>query len=205
MKSKYKLLMTAAALSILSIGTAGAETAVTTTESTTTQTIIKPVPTNTVTSTTQTVVTPVDLPNMEKTNFSAFDLNKDGILDMVEVGTKLFYIFDTDGNEVIDNIEFENKKVMTIIPMEKETFKFVDYNGDGAADDTSYTHEAFFKTSGLMRFDQNMDGLSPHDFVEQTFLVLDDNNSKAIELDEWKEAYIKYARPPVAEQERYGQ
>lgn len=205
MKITHKLLMTAGMLSIISMGAAHAQTSVITTESATTQTIIKPVPANTVTSTTQTVVTPVDLPNMEKTNFAAFDLNKDGILDMAEVGTKLFYIFDTDGNEVIDNIEFKNKKVMTIIPMEKETFKFVDYNSDGAADDTAYTHESFFKTSGLMRFDQNMDGLSPHDFVEQTFLVLDDNNSKAIELDEWKEAYIDYARPAVAEQERYGQ
>lgn len=205
MKFTRKFLMTAGVIALATASVAHAETTVTTTESTTSKTVIAPVVAPTVTSTTQTVVKPVDLPNMEKTNFSAFDLNKDGILDMAEVGTKLFYIFDTDGNEVIDNIEFENKKVMTIIPMEKETFKFVDYNGDGAADDTSYTHESFFKTSGLMRFDHNMDGLSPHEFVNEYFIALDDNNSKAIELDEWKEAYIKYARPPVAEQERYGQ
>lgn len=203
MKLTSKLLMTAAALTIISGSVAHAQDAVTTETTKTTTTTVIPAPT--VTSTTQTVVKPIDLPNMEKTNFSAFDINQDGILSMEEVGTKLFYIFDNDGNEVIDNIEYENKKVMTIIPMEKETFKFVDYNGDGAADDAHYDHATFYKTSGLMRFDKNMDGLSPHEFVDHSFIELDDNNSKAIELDEWKEAYIKYARPAVAEQERYGQ
>src|SRR5690606_33257010 len=74
------------------------------------------------TITTKTIVSQQDIPNVQKTNFSAFDLNGDNILSMSEVGQKLFYVFDTDGNEVLDNIEFNNKKIMTIIPMEKMTY-----------------------------------------------------------------------------------
>lgn len=155
------------------------------------------------TVTTKTVVTQQDLPNVEQTNFAAFDLNGDNVLSMAEVGEKLFYIFDTDGNEVIDNIEFTNRKVMTIIPMEKQTFTFLDYDSDGNVDKSKYTHDTFIQQSRLIRFDKDMDGLSPADFIEMSFLELDDNNSKAIELDEWKEEYLVKVIPPVAEQERY--
>jgi hypothetical protein len=58
-----------------------------------------------------TVVKPVDQPHLNKVDFSAFDLNHDGILSMPEVGEKLFYIFDLDGNEVIDNIEFTKESL----------------------------------------------------------------------------------------------
>ena len=155
------------------------------------------------TVTTKTVVHQKDLPNVKKTNFSAFDLNLDGTLSMKEVGTKLFYIFDTDGNEVIDNIEFDHKQVMTIIPMEKDTYTYIDWDNDGDTDQATFTYETFFKESGLMRFDDNMDGLSAADFIEYSFLELDDDNSKVIELNEWKEAYEQSSSPPNAEQERY--
>ncbi|MCF8495705.1 MAG: hypothetical protein K9G62_03455 [Alphaproteobacteria bacterium] len=155
------------------------------------------------TVTTNTVVTQKDVPNVIKTDFMAFDLNKDNILSMTEVGQKLFYIFDTDGNEVIDNIEFDNKKVMTIIPMEKSTFTFIDRDDDGQAEHGAFSYETFIEKSGLMRFDKNMDGLSPSDFIGRSFLELDTNHSKAIELPEWKKVYIESVLPPVAEQERY--
>ena len=155
------------------------------------------------TVTTTTVVSQKDVPNMIKTDFSTFDLNGDNILSMREVGAKLFYIFDTDGNEVIDNIEYEHKQVMTIIPMEKQTFTFVDFNSDGKAEATAYDYEGFIKESRLMRFDKNMDGLSAHEFVDYTFLEMDDNNDKAVTLDEWKEAYIASLAPKNAEPERY--
>lgn len=160
---------------------------------------------NAETVTTKTVVSQKEMSNVKEINFSAFDVNNDGILSMAEVGEKLFYLFDTDGNEVIDNIEYNNKNVMTIIPMEKQTFTFVDYNNDGIADDKTYTYETFIQQSRLMRFDKNMDGLSPEEFIGDSFLKLDDDKSKAIELEEWKEGYLVSVRPPVAEQERYSQ
>lgn len=157
------------------------------------------------TVTTETMVQQKDLPNVKKTNFSAFDLNEDGILSMQEVGTKLFYIFDTDGNEVIDNIEFDKKQVMTVIPMEKNTYTYVDFDADGEAEEATYTHETFFEVSGLMRFDDNMDGLSASEFIAHSFLELDDDKSAVIELEEWQEAYEESVRPATAEQERYQQ
>lgn len=45
---------------------------------------------------------------------------------MEEVGEKLFMVFDLDGNHLIDNIEWDKKSMMTIMPMEKETYKFYD-------------------------------------------------------------------------------
>ncbi len=156
------------------------------------------------TITTKTVVHQQPLPeNAQKINFSAFDLNQDGILSMQEVGEKLFYVFDTDGNEVIDNIEFDHKQVMTIIPMEKDTYKYVDWDNDGQPESTTITYETFIDQSMLMAFDKEMDGLSPADFIEMTFLELDDDKSKAIELEEWKEEYHAKIKPANAEQERY--
>lgn len=162
-----------------------------------------PAQAETVVKTTKTVVHQKDLPNTKKTNFSAFDLNEDGILSMKEVGTKLFYIFDTDGNEVIDNIEFDHKQVMTIIPMEKTTYTFIDFGGDGDTDVADFTYEDFFKKSGLIRFDKNMDGLSAGEFIGYNIRELDDDDSTVIELEEWKEAYEEARHAPNAEQERY--
>lgn len=155
------------------------------------------------TITTKTVVSQKALPHVTETNFAAFDLNGDNVLSMREVGSKLFYIFDTDGNEVIDNIEINNKQVMTIIPMEKTTITAIDFNNDGLADDTAFSHENFIQQSRLMKFDKNMDGLTAAEFIGNSFLELDDNNDKAITLDEWKEAYIASLAPKAAEQERY--
>jgi len=143
---------------------------------------------------------------MEDTNiidFSSFDHNHDNILSMAEVGEKLFYIFDTDGNEIIDNIEFEQNSMMTITPMEKETITLVDHHGDGTVEHTTYTYETFLKESQLIRFADDHDGLSPREFIGTSFLIMDDNNDKAIDLQEWKEGYITMTIPPNAEQERY--
>lgn len=144
-------------------------------------------------------------PHVTKIDFSAFDINKDNVLSMPEVGERLFYAFDQDGNEVIDNIEFNKKSVMTIIPMEHETYTFVDHNSDGTAEHVKYTKDNFIQTSRLMRFDNNMDGLTPAEFIGEGFLKLDIDNSNVIELDEWKKAYIASLSPPNADNERYGQ
>lgn len=69
---------------------------------------------NAETVTTKTVVSTKHLNGVDRVNFASFDLNGDGILSMSEVGERLFYAFDMDGNEVIDNIEMNKKSVMTI-------------------------------------------------------------------------------------------
>lgn len=162
-----------------------------------------PVPANAKTVKEKITVTQKPLPNVDVVDFLSFDANHDGTLSMAEVGQKLFYIFDRDGNEVIDNIEFDEKKVMTIIPMEKQVFTYVDYDDDGKTDHKEYDHATFFQQSHLMRFDDEMNGLSPSDFIETGYLELDDNNSKYIEFDEWQEAYLQLTIPRHVEQERY--
>lgn len=156
---------------------------------------------NAKTVTTKTYTTTETIPGATKVNFAAFDINNDGRYSMREVGNKLFYLFDTDGNEVIDNIEWNNKNVMTITPMEKETFTFVDYDDDGVTDSTSYEYDKFYSESGLIRFDEYKDGLSAHDFVSQPLGELDKNNNNMIELNEWKTAYFAHIKE--AESERF--
>jgi hypothetical protein len=123
-------------------------------------------------------------------NFMDFDLNKDGILSVNEVGEMLFKLYDTDGNEVIDNNEYERRAVVTVMPMEKNTVVSYDFDGDGKPDETKYTYETFTRDTLLTRFDKNKDGLSPHEFTGLYFLSADVNRDKAIDLKEWQGSYI---------------
>jgi hypothetical protein len=151
----------------------------------------------------QTTVTQKEIPDTNKVNFSAMDLNHDGILSRAEVGRKLFYIFDTDGNEVIDNIEFNKEKVMTIIPLQKQELTMIDFNDDGIPDTTQYSAEEFANYSMLNRFDTDSNGLSAAEFIGQPFLKMDTNRDKVIDINEWRDAYIKSLSPKSAKQYRY--
>lgn len=155
------------------------------------------------TVTTHTHVQAQKIEGVNEINFSDFDINNDGMYSKSEVGEKLFYTFDLDGNEVIDNKEWDNRSVYTITPMEKETFKFVDYNSDGYTELSSYNYDQFYKESALILFDKNKNGLSAAEFIDTGFQELDDNDNNTIELDEWKEAYTLMTKPKSAEQERY--
>lgn len=152
---------------------------------------------------TETHVQAQEIEGVNAINFSAFDTNKDGKYSMKEVGEKLFYVFDRDGNEVIDNIEWDKRSMYTITPMEKETLKFVDYNADGMIDVSTMTYETFYKESGLIRFDKNKNGLSASEFIDTGFEELDDNDDKMIDIEEWKEAYIVSTKNAVDEPENY--
>lgn len=152
---------------------------------------------------TKTYVDTADTIEERKIDFSAFDVNEDGLYSKSEVGERLFYVFDLDGNEVVDNIEWNDKSMYTITPMEKETYKFVDYDDDGYTDLSTYTFETFYKESGLIRFDNDKDGLSAAEFIGVSFQELDDNDNNTIELDEWAEAYTDMIRPETSEPERY--
>ena len=71
---------------------------------------------------TKTYANTVDQKNVHEIYFSKFDLNNDGLYGKSEVGERLFYAFDLDGNQVIDNIEWDKKTVLTVTPMEKQVY-----------------------------------------------------------------------------------
>lgn len=150
-----------------------------------------------------TVIRQVQKENEVIIDFMKFDVDGDGILTVPEVGDRLFFIFDTDGNEIIDNIEFDHKNLYTLTPMDKETVLRVDFDGDGEADMERYTYDTFIAKTDLSRFDADNDGLSAREFIEKSFLEMDDNGDKAIDRDEWREEYVLSLAPPSAEPERY--
>lgn len=155
------------------------------------------------TVTKETIVTQTEIPATIKVNFSSLDLNQDGILSRSEVARKLFYIFDADGNEVIDNIEIKKNRVLTFIPLEKTELTMIDFDDDGKVDTATTTQEQFMEFSMLKRFDKDADGLSAEEFMSNTFLELDTDRSKVIEPAEWRAAYIADVAPLVAKQYRY--
>lgn len=157
------------------------------------------------TVTTKTYVVQKDVPNVNTIDFSVFDVNQDGEYSMKEVGERLFKSFDSDGNGSVDNIEWTTKSVMTISPMEKRIFKFIDEDSDGITDVSVMEYDTFYKASGLIKFDTNHNGLSAKEFIGETFQKLDNDDDNMINLEEWKEAYLESTTFPNADQERYNQ
>lgn len=155
------------------------------------------------TVTTQTTVTQTEIPGTEKINFAALDLNHDGILSRAEVARKLFYLFDTDGNEVIDNKEIKHNRILTFIPLEKTELTMIDFDDDGKVDTATTSNDQFMEFSMLKRFDKDADGLNAEEFIGKPFLELDTDKSKVIEASEWRDAYIASTSPLVAKQYRY--
>lgn len=118
-----------------------------------------------------------------------FDINGDKILTTSEVGEKLFKMYDVDGNNIIDNNEYERKAVLTVVPVETNTVISYDFDGDGLADKSEVTSEIFLKKTQLSLFDKNGDGLSPREFTKRGFMQADVNKDKAVDLAEWKGSY----------------
>jgi hypothetical protein len=118
-----------------------------------------------------------------------FDINKDKILTRVETGEHLFRIYDGDGNEVIDNNEYERRAVLTLMPVKTETTIRYDLDGDGSIDSSKTTSAVFFERTMLSRFDKNDDGISPREFTNRAFKLADIDNDHMVDLKEWKASY----------------
>lgn len=145
-------------------------------------------PAATVESTTTTRQAPY--PGGKTINLNNFDLNKDNMLSSYEVSEMLFKLFDTDTSGAIEPAEFDFRSVLTVAPMEKTTAWSYDYDNDGVADNTQYTFQTFTQDTQLARFDQNKDGLSPHEFVDKTLAAIDTDGNNRIDLTEWRTAYM---------------
>lgn len=152
---------------------------------------------------TTTIVENKPLPNVKRVDFMSFDTNHDGVLSMREVGDVLFDAFDKDGNGAIDNIEYDQASVYTVIPMEITNLTFTDYDSDGVDEKVTLTKDEFLERSNLMRFDKDMDGLSPRDFMGSEVKAMDLNHNNLIEKDEWEREYALKVQPKANVAKRY--
>lgn len=143
------------------------------------------------TTTTRTIITNKPIAGATAVDFSVFDTNQDGVYSKEEVGERLFKSFDKDGNELVDKNEWKLKTVITIIPMQRQTIKSVEYNNDGIAHETVHTYEEFNAATGLSKFDLNKNGLSAQEFIGKDFYKVDTNKDNFIDIDEWRSAYIE--------------
>lgn len=132
-----------------------------------------------------------------------FDKDGDNRLSMAEIGEGLFFIYDTDGNEVVDNIEYNSNVVATVTPVEVEQYEFIDMDGDGVSEATTYDYERFMQYTKLSMFDKDKDGLTGEDFLKMSFLEADDDSDGVLTLEEWSEEYLPREAPLNAERERY--
>ncbi len=148
----------------------------------------------------KTTIKPIDEPGVETIPFSRFDDNNDGVLTAAEVGDDLFYLFDTDGNEVLDNNEWDQEIVYTQVPVERETFVYLDTDNDGEVDVKEYDTEKLNLDTSLSQFDQDGDGLSAKEFANATINEVDLNNDRVVDIDEWKDAYARIDMKPMQTQ-----
>ena len=92
---------------------------------------------------------------------------------------------------------------MTVIPLQKKELTLVDFDDDRVVDITKYSSEDFGKVSMLNRFDKDNNGLSPEEFIGESYIMMDTNRDHAIDIIEWRSAYVSSLSPMSAKQYRY--
>ncbi|MCB9988043.1 MAG: hypothetical protein H6868_01775 [Rhodospirillales bacterium] len=140
-------------------------------------------------------VEPVEQALPHSINLEKFDSNQDGVFERDEIGETLFRLFDRDGNKVIDNIEMKRPRIMTFTPMERKTMEIVEYRTDDKPVKETVSRQEFLQQSGLSRFDEGKDGLSPLDFIGKSFYQVNVHKDGVIDMYEWKRAYAEMVRP----------
>jgi hypothetical protein len=120
----------------------------------------------------------------------SYDLNNDGMVSDREIATRLFYQFDRDGNESLDNIEWNRPIDVDMMPVETVTMTEVDIDGDGVAETQDVKTEVFMTETGLARFDRDGNGLTPREFAGKSVLEMDTDDSGLIEMEEWRRTYM---------------
>lgn len=123
-------------------------------------------------------------------NVDNMDKDGDGILSQSEIGEDLFAIYDGDGNGMIDNIEYRQRPLLTVIPYEKEVVETHDYDADGIIDERTVTRQAFVEDTPLTVYDRDKSGLLPSEFTGLSFPELDVDGDRLVSLDEWKGSYV---------------
>lgn len=122
-------------------------------------------------------------------HFEDYDLDHDGQLTRAEAGEMLFRLYDTDGNQVIDDVEYQRPAVLTMSPMKRKTKTAVDDNGDGVADKEDVTEEDIRVSTMLSQYDTDSNGLSPLEFTGKAFNRIDINRTNVVEKKEWQGVY----------------
>ena len=139
---------------------------------------------------TETVLEPGKLDgNTRAIHFEDYDLDRDGKLTRAEAGEMLFRLYDTDGNMVIDDIEYKREAVLSVSPMTRKTKTAYDENNDGVADKEDTSEEIIMVDTMLSEYDKNSKGLSPEEFTGTAFSKADVNHSNVIEKKEWQGVY----------------
>lgn len=122
-------------------------------------------------------------------HFEDYDLDHDGQLTRAEAGEMLFRLYDTDGNQVIDDGEYKRPAVLTMSPVTKRTKTVVDADGDGTPDKEDVTEEDSRVSTMLSQYDPDGNGLSPQEFTGKPFNKIDVNRSNVVEKKEWQGVY----------------
>lgn len=131
----------------------------------------------------------VPAPGAMMVNFMDYDLDGDGHLSQEEAGKMLFKLFDTDGNEIIDNVEYEKRTVATVVPMERETVVTIENSKPDVPNEVRHSVTRYFEVTDLTQYDKDGKGISPRDFTDRSFMEMDTNRDKSIDAKEWRTGY----------------
>ncbi len=129
-------------------------------------------------------------PGQRMLDLRVYDTNGDGRLDRGEVAEMMFNAFDTNLSGTLEPSEFYNRSLQTVVPMERET-RVANVTRRGRLVSTQTSLHTFMQATPLAAFDPGGTGLSPNKFIGLPFSAIDTNGDGRIDIDEWRNAYIR--------------